>query len=63
MPDKGTREQIGNVRQLIEKVQEFNIKMYLCFVDYSKAFDLVNRQRLWQILKIMEVPDDLISLI
>jgi len=41
MLGKGTREQIGNVRQLIEKAREFNIKTYLCFVDYSKAFDMV----------------------
>ncbi|XP_030764239.1 uncharacterized protein LOC115888612 [Sitophilus oryzae] len=53
MPGKGTREQIGNVRQLIEKAREFNIEMYLCFIDYSKAFDLVKWQKLWQILKEM----------
>lgn len=63
MPGKGTREQIGNVRQLIEKAREFNIEMYLCFIDYSKAFDLVKWQKLWQILKEMGVPDHLILLI
>lgn len=63
MPGKGTREQIGNVRQLIEKAREFNIKMYLCFVDYSKAFDLVKWPKMWQILKEMGVPDHLVLLI
>lgn len=41
VPGKGTREQILNVRQIIERAREFQVKAYLCFVDYTKAFDKV----------------------
>lgn len=43
---KGTREQILNVRQIIEKVREFNVAAYLCFVDYKKVFDTVKWEAL-----------------
>lgn len=63
VPGKGTREQILNVRQLIEKVREFNVPMILCFVDYSKAFDKVRWNQLWEILQEMGVPKHLVALI
>lgn len=59
VPGKGTREQILNVRQIIEKAREFNLKAYLCFVDYTKAFDSVNWEALWKILDRMGVPEHL----
>lgn len=63
MPGKGTREQILNVRQIIEKARKFNIKIYLAFVDYSKAFDSVQWEQLWHVLKQMNTPTHLIHLI
>lgn len=60
---KGTREQILNVRQLIEKANEFNVPFMMCFVDYSKAFDCVNWKRLWEVLNTMGVPKHLILLL
>lgn len=60
---RGTREQIVNVRQIIEKCREFNISMLMCFVDYSKAFDCVRWECLWTILTEMGVPEHLVVLI
>ena len=60
---RGTREQILNVRQLIEKCREFNTPLILCFVDYNKAFDCVKWKNLWVILAEMGVPEHLITLI
>jgi exonuclease III len=60
---RGTREQILNIRQIIEKAREFNIKTYLCFVDYTKAFDSVKWPRLWSTLLEMGVPSHLVKLI
>lgn len=60
---KGTREQIFNIRQIIEKAREFNITAFLCFIDYSKAFDSVVWSHLWVILKEMGVPEHLVLLI
>lgn len=57
---KGTREQILNVRQIIEKLCEYNMNAYLCFVDYSKAFYSVNWRNIW---KIMTETYDLIGLL
>lgn len=56
---KGTREHILNLRQLIEKVREYNVPMYICFIDYSKAFDSVKWSWLWRILDEMGVPKHL----
>lgn len=60
---KDTREQILNVRQIIEKAREFVKPTYLCFLDYSKAFDCVNWPRLWGILLDMGTPQYLVILL
>ena len=57
----GTRDQIGNIRLIIKKAREFQKKnIYFCFIDYAKAFDRVDHNKLWKILKGMGIPDHLI---
>ena len=51
---KGTRDQIANIRWIIEKAREFQKNIYFCFIDYVKAFDCVDHNKLWKILKEME---------
>ena len=58
---RGTREQIANIRWIIEKAREFQI--YFCFIDYAKAFDCVDHKKLWEILKEMGIPDHLTCLL
>ena len=53
---RGTRDQIGNIRWIIEKAREFQKNIYFCFIDYAKAFDCVDHNKLWKILKEMGVP-------
>ena len=48
---RGTRDQIANIRWIIEKAREFQKNIYLCFIDYTKAFDCVNNKKLWKILR------------
>ena len=48
---RGIRDQIANICWLIEKVREFQKNIYLCFIDYTKAFDCVDHNKLWKILK------------
>lgn len=60
---RGTREQIVNIRQMIEKSREFNVPMLMCFIDYSKAFDCVRWECLWRILREIGVPSHLKSLV
>ena len=60
---RGTRDQIANIRHILEKTREFNRKIYLCFIDYAKAFDCVRHGRLWTAMREMGVPDHLIKLI
>lgn len=60
---RGTREQILNLRQIVEKAREHYFPVYICFVDYSKAFDNVRWPKLWEILLSMGVPQHLIFLI
>ena len=48
---KGTRDQITNIHWIIEEAREFQKNIYLCFIDYAKAFDCVNHSKLWKILK------------
>ena len=50
---KGTRDQIANICWIIEKVKEFQKNIYFCFIDYIKAFDCVDHNRLWKIVKVM----------
>ena len=54
---RGTRDQIANSRWIIEKAREFQKNIYLCFIDYAKAFDCVDHKKLWKILKEMGIPD------
>ncbi|XP_012544182.2 transposon TX1 uncharacterized 149 kDa protein [Bombyx mori] len=60
---KGTREQILNIRQLIERSYEFGTPMIMCFIDYSKAFDCVKWDHLWKILAELGVPQHLVLLL
>ena len=50
---RGTRDQIANIRWIIEKAREFQKNIYVCFIDYAKAFDCVDHNKLWKILKEM----------
>ena len=54
---RGTRDQIANIRRIFEKVREFQENIYFCFNDYAKAFDCVDHNKLWKILKEMGIPD------
>ena len=56
---RGTRDQLANTRWSIEKAREFQKNIYFCFIDYAKAFDLVDHNELWEILKEMGIPDHL----
>ena len=60
---RGTRDQIANIRWIIEKAREFQINIYFCFIDYAKAFDCVDHNELWEILKEMGIPDHLTCLL
>ena len=51
---RGTRDQIANIHWIIEKAREFQKNIYSCFIDYAKAFDCVDHNKLWKILKEME---------
>ena len=59
---RGTRDQIVNIRWIIEKAREFQKNIYFCFIDYAKALDYVDHNKLWKILKEMGIPDHLICL-
>ena len=54
---RGTRDQIANICQIIEKIKEFQKNIYFCFIDYIKAFDCVDHNKLWKIPKEMWIPD------
>ena len=56
---RGTRDQIANICWIIKKAREFHKNMYFCLIDYAKAFDCVDHNKLWKILKEMEIPDHL----
>ena len=57
---RGTRDQIVNIHWFIEKARECQRNIYFCFIDYIKAFDCVDHNKLWKILKDMGIPDHLI---
>ena len=59
---KETRDQIANIHWIIEKSREFQKNIYFCFIDYTKAFDYVDHNKLWKILKEMGIPDHLTCL-
>ena len=61
--DRGTRDQIANIRWIIEKVRDFQKNIYFCLNDYAKAFDCVDHNKLWKILKEMGIPEHLICLL
>ena len=55
----GTRDQIANIRWIIEKAREIQENIYFCFIDNAKAFDCVDHNKLWKILQEMGIPDHL----
>ena len=57
--DRGTRDQTGNIRWIIKKARELQKNIYFCFIDNAKAFDCVDHNKLWKILKEMGIPDHL----
>ena len=61
--DRGTRDQIVNIHWIIEKATEFEKNIYFCFIDYAKAFDCVDHNKVWKILKEMGIPDHLTCLL
>ena len=56
---RGTRDQIASIRWIMEKAREFQKNIYFCFIDYAKAFDCVDHNKLWKIHKEMGIPDHL----
>ena len=58
-----TRDQIANIHWIIKKAIEFQKSIYFCFIDYAKAFDCVDHNKLWEILKEMGIPDHLTCLL
>ena len=60
---RGTRDQIANIHWVIKKAREFQKTIYFCFIDYAKAFDCVDHNKLWKIVKGMGIPDHLTCLL
>ena len=60
---RGTRDQISNICWIMEKAREFQKNIYFCFLDYAKAFDCVDHNKLWKILQEMGIPDHLTCLL
>ena len=60
---RGTRDQIADIYWIMEKAREFQKNIYFCFIDYAKAFDCVDHNQLWKILKEMGIPDHLTCLL
>ena len=60
---RGTRDQIANIHWITEKAKEFQKNIYFCFIDYDKAFDCADHNKLWKILKAMGLPDHLTCLL
>ena len=60
---RGTRDQIANICWIIEKAREFQKNIYFCFIDYAKVFDCVDHNKLWNILKVMEILGHVTSLL
>ena len=60
---RGTSDQIANIHWIIEKAREFQKNIYFCFIDYAKAFDCVDHNKLWEILTEMSIPGHLTCLL
>ena len=60
---RGTRDQIANIHWIIGKAREFQKNIYFCFIDYAKAFDCMDHNKLWKIIKEMGIPDHLTCLL
>ena len=60
---RGMRDQIANIRWIMEKAREFQKNIYFCFIDYAKAFNYVDYNKVWKILKEMGIPDHLTYLL
>ena len=60
---RGTWDQTANIRWIIEKAREFQKNIYFCFIDYARAFDCVDHNQLWKILKEIGIPEHLICLL
>ena len=60
---RGTRDQVANIRWIIKKAEEFQKNIYFCFIDYAKAFDCVDHNKLWKVMKEMGIPDHLTCLL
>ena len=60
---RGTRDQVASIRSITEKTREFQKNIYFCFIDYTNAFDCVDHNKLWKILKEMGIPDHLSCLL
>ena len=60
---RGTRDQIANIHWIMEKARELQRNIYVCFIDYAKAFDCVDHNKLWRILQEMWIPDHLTCLL
>ena len=61
--DRGTRDQLANIHWIIKKAGEIQKITYFCFIDYAKAFDCVDQNKLWKILQEMGIPDHLTCLL
>ena len=60
---RGTRDQIANICWIMQEAREFQENIYFSFIDYAKAFDCVDHNQLWKILKVMRIPDHLTCLL
>ena len=60
---RGTRDQIANIHWIMEKAREFQKNIHFCFIDYAKAFDCVDHNKLWEILQEVGIPDHLTCLL
>ena len=63
LEEGGTRDQIANIRWIIDKARQFQKNIYFCFIDYTKSFDCVDHNKLWKILKEMGILDHLTCLL
>ena len=60
---RGTKDQISNIHWIIKKAREYQKNIYSCFIDYAKAFDCIDHNKMWKILQQMGIPDHLICLL